>query len=168
MNTNTAAELDLYQDLVMDHKRSPRHFGTLPAPTHQARGRNPSCGDDLQVMLNVAQGRVQDIRFSGQGCAICIASASMMTEAVCGNGVGFAQQLHRRFRAVLTGELEPEDEHLGKLISLAGVRRYPSRIKCALLGWHALMRALGDSPSNPADTSGVAVETEPNLAKVTS
>ena len=142
----TGAELDLYQDVVMDHKRSPRHFGTLPAPTHQARGHNPSCGDDLQVTLDVAQGRVRDIRFSGQGCAICIASASMMSEAVCGREVAFAQQLQQRFRAVLTGELEPEAAHLGKLISLAGVQRYPGRIKCALLGWHALMHALGDAP----------------------
>ena len=146
MSTAAAAELDLYQDVVMDHKRSPRHFGTLPAPTHQARGQNPSCGDDLQVMLNVVQGQVQDIRFSGQGCAICIASASMMTEAVHGREVAFAQQLQRRFRAVLTGELEPDAAQLGKLISLAGVRRYPGRIKCALLGWHALMHALGDTP----------------------
>lgn len=65
-------------DMVMDHKRSPRHFGTLRAPAHQARGYNPSCGDDLQMTLNVAQGQVQNIRFGGQGCAICIASASMM------------------------------------------------------------------------------------------
>jgi nitrogen fixation NifU-like protein len=146
LNTTTAAELDLYQDVVMDHKRSPRHLGALPAPTHQARGHNPSCGDDLQVTLNVTRGQVQDIRFSGQGCAICIASASMMTEAICGRDVAFAQQLQQRFRAVLTGELEPEAAHLGKLISLAGVRRYPGRIKCALLGWHALMHALGDTP----------------------
>ena len=146
MNSITAAELDLYQDVVMNHKRSPRHFGTLPAPTHQARGYNPSCGDDLQVTLNVAQGQVQGIRFSGEGCAICIASASMMTEAVRGRDVALAQQLQQRFRAVLTGELEPEAAHLGKLISLAGVRRYPGRIKCALLGWHALMHALDDAP----------------------
>ncbi|MEW6704077.1 MAG: Fe-S cluster assembly sulfur transfer protein SufU [Pseudomonadota bacterium] len=146
MNPTSAAELELYQDVVMDHKRSPRHFGTLPAPTHQARGHNPSCGDDLQVALQVAQGQVRDIRFSGQGCAICIASASMMAEAVRGADVAVAQQLQRRFRAVLTGELEPEAAQLGKLVSLAGVRRYPGRIKCALLGWHALMHALDEAP----------------------
>lgn len=142
----TAAELDLYQDVVMDHKRAPRHFGTLPAPTHQARGQNPSCGDDLQLMLHVAQDQIRDIRFNGQGCAICIASASMMAEAVQGHDVALARALQQRFRAVLTGELEPEQAQLGKLISLAGVRRYPGRIKCALLGWHALMHALGDAP----------------------
>ncbi len=144
MTPTPAAELDLYQDVVMDHKRAPRHFGTLPAPTHQARGQNPSCGDDLQVTLKVAQGQIDDIRFSGQGCAICIASASMMSEAVRGHELALARQLHQRFRAVLTGELDPEAAQLGKLISLAGVRRYPGRIKCALLGWHALMHALDE------------------------
>ena len=142
MNQTTAAELDLYQDVVMDHKRAPRHFGTLPAPTHQALGQNPSCGDDLQVTLNVAQDRIEDIRFSGQGCAICIASVSMMSEAVIGRDTAEVQALQQRFRAVLTGQLEPGEADLGKLVSLAGVRQYPSRIKCALLGWHALMHAI--------------------------
>ena len=142
MTSDTAAELDLYQDVVMDHKRAPRHFGTLAAPTHQARGQNPQCGDDLQVALVVDNGRVSDIRFNGEGCAICIASASMMTEAVLGQEVALAQALQARFRAVLTGQMVSEEAPLGKLVSLAGVRRYPGRIKCALLGWHALMHAL--------------------------
>ena len=152
----TAAELDLYQDVVMDHKRAPRHFGTLPAPTHRARGQNPQCGDDLQVELVVDHEQVKDIRFNGQGCAICMASASMMTEAVVGQEVALAKDLQARFRAVLTGQLEPEGAHLGKLISLAGVRRYPSRIKCALLGWHALIHALGDQAdaADPAQGAG--------------
>ncbi|MBW8313363.1 MAG: SUF system NifU family Fe-S cluster assembly protein [Hydrogenophaga sp.] len=150
MTPETAAELDLYQDVVMDHKRAPRHFGTLAAPTHQARGQNPQCGDDLRVSLVVDGGRVSDIRFHGQGCAICIASASMMSEALLGQEVALAQALQGRFRAVLTGQMEAEEAHLGKLISLAGVRRYPGRIKCALLGWHALMHALG-SEADPAD-----------------
>jgi nitrogen fixation NifU-like protein len=143
-NMPTAAEIDLYQDVVMDHKRAPRHFGTLPAPTHQARGHNPSCGDDVRLSLKVEGDRLQDIRFSGQGCAICIASTSMMTEAVIGRDLAYARDLQRRFRAVMTGEAEPEAAQLGKLISLAGVRHYPGRIKCALLGWHALMQALGE------------------------
>ncbi len=151
MTTETAAELDLYQDVVMDHKRAPRHFGTLAAPTHQARGRNPQCGDDLHVALVIDGGRVSDIRFHGQGCAVCIASASMMTEAVLGQEVALAQALQTRFRAVLTGQREAEEAHLGKLISLAGVRRYPGRIKCALLGWHALMHALGTEADHDDD-----------------
>ena len=133
---------ELYQDVVMEHKRAPRPFGTLAAPTHQARGHTPQCGDDVQVQLRVEDGRVRDIRFHGQGCAICIASASMMSEAVHGQEVEAARALQRRFRAVLTGQEPPQEAALGKLVSLAGVRAYPSRIKCALLGWHALMHAL--------------------------
>lgn len=148
----TAAENDLYQELVVEHKRAPRHNGRLAAPTHQARGHNPQCGDDLQVELDIADGRVRDIAFHGQGCAICIASASMMTEAVIGHDVAYAQDLQRRFRAVLTGQVEPGAADLGKLVSLGGVRRYPSRIKCALLGWHALMHALADAPGGGEDT----------------
>lgn len=97
-------------------------------------------------MRDEAQGLVQDIRFSGRGCTICTASFSMMTEAVRGHGVALAQQLQQRFRAVLTGELGPEAANLGKLVSLAGVRRDPARINCALPGWHALMHALGETP----------------------
>jgi nitrogen fixation NifU-like protein len=138
----SSADFDLYQQLVLEHKRSPRCFGTLPSPTHQARGRNPSCGDDIGVQLRVEDQQLQDIRFEGRGCAICIASASMMSEAVRGQPLEEARALQQRFRAVITGQLEPEEAHLGKLVSLAAVRRYPSRIKCALLGWHALMHAL--------------------------
>lgn len=140
----SAAENELYQDIVVEHKRAPRHFGPLVAPTHRARGHNPQCGDDLQVELDIAGGRLRDIAFHGQGCAICIASASMMTEGVIGHDIADAQALQQRFRAVLTGQMEPAAADLGKLVSLAGVRRYPSRIKCALLGWHALMHALAE------------------------
>jgi len=135
----------LYQEMVVEHKRAPRHFGTLAAPTHEARGRNPQCGDDVDVQLRLEDGRIADIAFDGQGCAICIASASMMTEAVIGRDIDAARAIQQRFRAVLTGQAEPEGAQLGKLVSLAGVSRYPSRIKCALLGWHALMHAIGET-----------------------
>ena len=148
--STAAPEAGLYQELVLEHKRAPRHFGHLDAPTHQARGTNPQCGDDLRVELRVEDGQLRDIAFSGQGCAICVASASMMSEAVIGRDVAAAAALQQRFRAVLTGEAEAEEANLGKLISLAGVRRYPSRIKCALLGWHALMHALTDEPQTRA------------------
>ncbi len=145
----TGAENALYQELVLEHKRKPRHFGHLDTPTGQARGHNPQCGDDLQVEVQVRDGRLHDLAFSGQGCAICIASASMMSEALVGRDIAAARDLQQRFRSVLTGEIEPETANLGKLISLAGVRRYPSRIKCALLGWHALMHALADHADPP-------------------
>lgn len=139
----SAAE-QLYQEMVVEHKRAPRHFGTLAAPTHEARGHNPQCGDDVQVQLRLDDGHIADIAFDGQGCAICMASSSMMTEAVIGRDIETARALQQRFRAVLTGQAEPEGAQLGKLVSLAGVCRYPSRIKCALLGWHALMHAIGE------------------------
>ena len=149
----SSAENDLYQEVVLEHKRAPRNFGHLPHPTHQAQGTNPSCGDRVAVELLLDGERVQDIRFFGQGCAICMASSSMMTEAVKGRDIAAAQALQQHFRAVLTGEEDPDEAPLGKLVSLAGVRQYPSRIKCALLGWHALMHAI-------ADNDGQAVSTE--------
>ncbi|HEX6361385.1 MAG TPA: SUF system NifU family Fe-S cluster assembly protein [Albitalea sp.] len=148
-----SAQSELYQEVVVEHKRAPRNFGTLSTATHRAHGTNPQCGDDVEVTLRVEDGRLSDIRFTGQGCAVCIASTSMMTEAVRGQDVEVARRLQQRFRAVLTGELEPEAAQLGKLISLAGVRGYPGRIKCALLGWHALMHALTDSDDAPDASS---------------
>lgn len=144
----------LYQDVVVEHKRAPRNFGTLAAPTHRARGHNPQCGDDLSVELEVARDRICAIRYHGHGCAICIASASMMSEAIQGHTVAESRELQRRFRAVLTGQAEADPAQLGKLVSLAGVRRYPSRIKCALLGWHALSHALDAGGDAPAGAGG--------------
>ena len=148
---------DLYQEVVLEHKRAPRNFGHLPHPTHQAEGTNPSCGDQIAVELNLVGDQVQDIRFTGHACAICMASTSMMTEAVKGRDVAAAKALQQHFRAVLTGEEEPEGAPLGKLVSLAGVRQYPSRIKCALLGWHALMHAIADNGNGQS----VSTEEEP-------
>ena len=106
---------------------------------------------------------VRDIRFDGRGCAICIASASMMSEAVRGHPVADARALQQRFRAVLTGQTEPEEADLGKLVSLAAVRRYPGRIKCALLGWHALMHALAGAAAVEEDPD-IVVDRDPGVA----
>lgn len=160
MNT-LAAGTELYGELVVEHKRAPRNFGTLAAATHRARGHNPQCGDELEVQLEVEGDRLRDIRYRGQGCAICIASASMMSEAVHGHEVEFARRLQQRFRAVITGQLEPEAAQLGKLVSLSGVRRYPSRIKCALLGWHALMHALDTSADDISETEAATAAHTP-------
>lgn len=151
------ADTDLYQEVVIEHKRSPRNFGTLLAPTHQARGHNPSCGDDLSVQLELDGDTIRDIRFHGSGCAISMASASMMTEAIRGRSVATARELQQHFRAVLTGQEEAEGAPIGKLVSLAAVRRYPSRIKCGLLGWHALMHALNDDAA-PAEEGVVTTK----------
>ena len=154
----TQAENDLYQEVVLEHKRAPRNFGLLTSPTHQAQGTNPSCGDRIAVQLQLQGDQVADIRFTGQGCAICIASTSLMTEAVKGRDLAYAQQLQQHFRAVLTGEEPPEQAPLGKLVSLAGVRQYPSRIKCALLGWHALMHAIAHNPQQGDSAAPITTE----------
>lgn len=143
-----SADLELYQDIVLEHKRAPRNFGVLATLTHRAQGTNPQCGDQISLALQIEQDRIVDVRFKGQGCAICMASTSMMTEAIKGVEVQAAQQLQHHFRAVLTGAQAPEEAYLGKLICLAGVARYPSRIKCALLGWHALGHALQTPVAN--------------------
>lgn len=150
----SSAENDLYQEVVLEHKRAPRNFGHLEHPSHQAQGTNPSCGDRVAVELDIDGSTVRDIRFSGQGCAICMASTSMMTEAVKGKDLAIAQELQQHFRAVLTGEEDPEEAPLGKLVSLAGVRQYPSRIKCALLGWHALMHAIAGNQEAASTEDG--------------
>lgn len=135
---------ELYQEMVMEHKRAPRNFGHLEHPTHQAEGTNPSCGDHIHVELRIGDDVIEDIRFNGHACAICTASTSMMTEAIKGESLAFAQALQGHFRGVMLGEEDPDEAPLGKLVSLSAVRRYPNRIKCALLGWHALMHAIQD------------------------
>ena len=157
----SSAENDLYQEVVLEHWRAPRNFGHLPHPTPQAQGTSPSCGDRVAVELLLDGERVQDIRFSGQGCAICMASSSMMTEAVKGRDIAAAQALQQHFRAVLTGEEDPEDAPLGKLVTLAGVRRYPNRIKCALLGWHALMHAIAQQSGDASTEQDSPQEKHP-------
>ena len=150
----SSAEDDLYQQIVMEHKRAPRNFGHLEHPTHQAQGTNPSCGDKIAVELELDGETIKSIAFSGQACAICMASSSMMTEAIKGRDVQLAKDLQAHFRAVLTGEIDPDDVEIGKLIALAAVRRYPSRIKRALLGWHALMHAItGQDGTASTETS---------------
>lgn len=131
---------DLYQELILEHNKKPRNFHRLEPHTHQAEGFNPLCGDRLVVELSVQDEAVKDIGFVGAGCAICMASASMMTEAVKGQSVAAAMQLFDAMHGYLAGQgtvLPP-----GKLAALAGVREYPMRVKCATLPWHTLQNAL--------------------------
>lgn len=151
-------DFDLYQEVVVEHKRAPRNFGELPEATNRARGKNPSCGDDVSVELCVADDRIEDIRFHGVGCAICMASASLMTEAIKGQSVEHALDLQGHFRALMTGSEDASEEVLGKLVSLTPVRRYPSRIKCALLGWHALAHAIQGDQETATGESAILPE----------
>lgn len=135
---------DLYQELILDHNRRPRNFGELPDADRRAHGHNPLCGDRWTVALRVDGGVIRDVRFTGAGCAISKASASLMTEAIKGRSVDDALALFDRFQSVLTLPLdrEPDVTAIGKLSVFAGVREFPTRVKCASLAWHTLKAAL--------------------------
>ncbi len=134
---------ELYRELILDHAKHPRHFGRLEPATHHARGVNPLCGDRLELYLNVdGDGRIDDVRFEGAGCAISVASASLLTETVGGLDTSAALDYFAALTAQLTGGKSDADIELGKLRALEGVREFPSRVKCATLAWHALDRAL--------------------------
>lgn len=138
---------ELYQEVILDHNKSPRNFGKLEHHTHHAEGYNPLCGDHLQMYLSVEDNRIRDIRFEGNGCAISKASASLMTSELKGKTLEEAQELFDKFMQVVTSDVESEvDPSLGKLSVIAGVREFPVRVKCATLAMHTVKSALhGDS-----------------------
>ena len=133
---------DLYQEVILDHNRSPRNFRRIEAPTHQAEGYNPLCGDRISLTLRLDGDRIADMAFEGAGCAISKASASLMTDRLMGSTVDEARALFERFHRMVTGAVDQEAEDLGKLTALAGVREFPVRVKCASLAWHTLKAAL--------------------------
>ena len=133
----------LYQDVIVDHNRSPRNFRRPETIDRVAEGFNPLCGDKLHVYLSVTDGKITDVSFEGSGCAISIASASMMTEALLGMDESEAEALFSDVHRMLTESgFAVDSAKLGKLASLASVREYPTRVKCASLCWHTLMAAL--------------------------
>ena len=132
----------LYQEVILDHNRKPRNYGVLAQPTHHAEGLNPLCGDHINVALNLNDDVVDAIAFVGESCAICKASASMMTVAVKGKRRVDAQTLVREFVDMATGRLDAADaRHVGRLTVFAGIRDLPMRVKCAILPWHTLQAA---------------------------
>jgi len=140
----------LYQQVILDHNRNPRNFREMPSATHHCEGHNPLCGDHITVFAEVdSEGKIADLSFQGNGCAISKASASMMTTGLKGKTLAESRELFREFHGMVTGEFEPDSQpnHLGKLTLFKGVREYSSRIKCATLSWHALMGAF-DAKAN--------------------
>lgn len=136
---------DLYQDLILDHTRKPRNFHDLPAANRRAEGYNPLCGDQVSLMLEVKNDTIKEAAFQGSGCAISVASASMLTEAVTGKSVEEVRRLIGAFLTQTAGSpplAEGPDVELGKLAAFAGVREFPMRVKCATLAWRALEAAL--------------------------
>jgi nitrogen fixation protein NifU and related proteins len=137
---------DLYQTIILDHSKRPRNFGELPPPACKGEGYNPSCGDEISVFVSESPvGTIEQIRFTGQACAICMASTSLMTTQVKGKTTTEALGLKRVFIDFLTKEAAPANG-LGNLQALGGVRKFPQRLKCATLGWHALEGALKNCP----------------------
>ena len=131
---------DLYQQVILDHCKQPRNFHELPAATCSAQGRNPICGDQLKLFLALDGEKISDISFTGSGCCISKASASLLTENVKGKTKAEAEKTFEQVRDMITtGEVNGD---VGKLAVFAGVHKYPARVKCAILAWHALMGAL--------------------------
>ncbi|MEZ4424393.1 MAG: SUF system NifU family Fe-S cluster assembly protein [Gemmatimonadota bacterium] len=136
----------LFQELILEHYRHPRNKGELEGATVEVHMRNPSCGDEVRLQLTIADGRIDDARFSGQGCSISQASISMMTGLLKGRSTAEALDLAARFTGLMHGEDgAARDRALGDLRALSGVRRFPVRVKCALLGFDALQEAIKQS-----------------------
>jgi nitrogen fixation NifU-like protein len=146
----------LYQEVILDHNRRPRNFGRIEDASHRAEGLNPLCGDHIWVSLKVTGERVESVAFEGESCAICKASASMMTTNVKGKPLAEVEQLIAEFREMATGRLDVahQPNHLGRLSVFAGVKDLPSRVKCAILPWHTLHAAVRREAS--ASTEGDA------------
>ncbi len=135
---------DLYRDVILDHNRQPRNFGEIENADRIIEGVNPLCGDRMTLYIKLDGDQIEDVRFKGTGCAISVASSSLMTERVKGSTVEDSLALFEKVHRMLTeaGTDEAELSVLGKLAALSGVREYPSRVKCASLAWHALKSAL--------------------------
>ncbi len=137
---------DLYQELILDHNKSPRNRRRLDNPSCSAEGYNPLCGDRVTVYLLLDDDRVTDVAFEGTGCAISTAAASMMTPSLKGKTVGDARDLFQKFHDLVAGDSKGNGgDELGKLMAFAGVRRFPARVKCATLVWHTFKAALDES-----------------------
>ncbi len=131
---------DLYQQMILDHNQNPQNFREMENATSKAEGHNPLCGDEITLFLHVENEKITDVSFLGSGCAISKASASIMTTLLKGKSVEMAESLFEKFHTMITtGEIS---EDMGKLTVLAGVNKFPSRVKCAVLSWHTMNNAL--------------------------
>ncbi|MFM2322468.1 MAG: system FeS assembly protein NifU family [Pseudomonadota bacterium] len=135
---------ELYQEMILDHGRCPRHFHTMAQANRQANGFNQLCGDSLTLYLKVEDQKISAISFNGSGCAISMASASLMSEVLQGKTIAEAEALFQIFHQLLTGKISCPDQikQLEKLAVFSGVKAYPTRVKCATLAWHTLLAAL--------------------------
>ena len=149
----------LYQEVILDHNKKPRNYGALDNANHHAIGHNPLCGDHLDVALNLENDRIDNITFQGESCAICKASASMMTTAVKGKSRSDAEILIHEFRDMATGKLDLDNSHhLGRLTVFSGIQELPTRVKCAILPWHTLHAALNSVTSASTEAENDPVQ----------
>ena len=144
---------ELYQEVILDHNKSPRNRREQGDATHRAEGYNPLCGDKVTVFLRLEGDIVRDVSFVGSGCAISTASASLMTESLKGKSLAQVRALFARVHALLTEEAEPELAELGKLAVFSGVREFPMRVKCASLAWRTLIAAVDGKGSHGQPTT---------------
>ena len=135
---------ELYKEVILDHYKSPRNKRALSQAELSCKKNNPLCGDEITIHAHLSDGRVAEISFEGQGCSISQASASMLTEAVSGKSLEEAEGVAQRFRGMMEGKVEPDEESFGDLIALKGVVKYPVRIKCAVLAWDVFQEALAN------------------------
>jgi nitrogen fixation NifU-like protein len=135
---------ELYQQIILDHNKSPKNYGKIVNCSHASEGYNPLCGDRIKIYAQVEDGVIKDIKFEGEGCAIAKASGSIMTALLKGKPVEEAQKLFEAFQDLITSEMDSEVdlEKLGKLAVFAGVREFPTRVKCAGLAWHTVKAAI--------------------------
>jgi len=135
---------DMYQEVILDHNKSPRNFKLLENPTHQLEGYNPLCGDKITIFLNIKDGVIKDVSFTGSGCAISKASASMMTDKLKDLTIAEAEALFNKVHQMLTGKTDIKSNitELGNLAALSGICKFPTRVKCATLAWHTLRSAI--------------------------
>ena len=143
---------DLYQEVILDHNRRPHNFRVIDGATAKQEGYNPLCGDRLTLYLTLEGDVIKDAAFQGQGCAISKASASLMTDAIKGKTVAEARDLFEHFHAMITSDTDTLQEDMGKLSVLAGVREFPTRIKCASLAWHTMKAAVAHETDAPVST----------------
>jgi nitrogen fixation NifU-like protein len=153
MHTNS-----LYQEVILDHNRKPRNYGKLDHASHHAVGHNPLCGDRLDITLQLDENdQINNIAFQGESCAICKASASMMTAVIKGKSRSDAEILIHEFRELATGKLDTnQPHHLGRLMVFSGIRDLPTRVKCAILPWHTLHAALNSLASASTESNDPA------------
>lgn len=142
---------NLYRQVILDHSGHPHHHGVLEHSTNQIELNNPACGDTIQVQLTVENDIIKDIRFSGSGCTISTASASMMTDAVIGKTTQEALALAEQFSLLVQGKEAERIDDLGDALILGGVSKFPARIKCATLSWKALEKALSNGSQNETE-----------------